>query len=83
MRPAKVVKPGEEFLKDISEGELVSMQAMEKDYKVKAMLQAAIHRKRGMLLEGISEAIGKAVSTIHGWLLRLEGDMGRRYACPS
>ena len=62
MRPAKVVRPGEEFLKDISEGELVSMQAMEKDYKVKAMLQAAIHRKRGMLLREISEAIGKAVS---------------------
>ena len=40
MRPAKVVRLGEEFLKDINEGELVSMQAMEKDYKVKAMLQA-------------------------------------------
>ena len=37
MRPAKVVRPGEEFLKDISERELVSMQAMEKDYKVKAI----------------------------------------------
>ena len=35
MRPAKTVKLGEEFLKGISEGELVSMQVMEKDYKVK------------------------------------------------
>ena len=41
MRPAKAVKLGEEFLKGISEGELVSMQVMEKDYKVKTMLQAA------------------------------------------
>ena len=32
MRPAKAVKLGEEFLKGISEGELVSMQVMEKDY---------------------------------------------------
>ena len=79
MRPAKVVRLGEEFLKDINEGELVSMQAMEKDYKVKAMLQAAIHRKRGMLLKEISEAIGKAMSTVHDWLMRLEEDMGMRY----
>ena len=34
MRPAKAVKLGEEFLKGISEGELVSMQVMEKDYTV-------------------------------------------------
>ena len=79
MRPEKVVRLGEEFLKDINEGELVSMQAMEKDYKVKAMLQAAIHRKRGMLLKEISEAIGKAMSTVHDWLMRLEEDMGMRY----
>ena len=79
MRPAKAVKLGEEFLKGISEGELVSMQVMEKDYKVKTMLQAARHRKKGMLLREISEAIGKAVSTVHGWLLRLEECMERRY----
>ena len=79
MRPAKAVKLGEEFLKGISEGELVSMQVMEKDYKVKTMLQAARHRKKGMFLREISEAIGKAVSTVHGWLLRLEERMERRY----
>ena len=79
MRPAKTVKLGEEFLKGISEGELVSMQVMEKDYKVKTMLQAARHRKKGMLLREISEAIGNAVSTVHGWLLRLEECMERRY----
>ena len=79
MQPAKAVKLGEEFLKGISEGELVSMQVMEKDYKVKAVLQAARHRKRGMLLEEISEAIGEAVGTVHGWLMRLEEGMGRRY----
>ena len=79
MRPAKAVKLGEEFLKGISEGELVSMQVMEKDYKVKAVLQAARHRKRGMLLKEISEAIGEAVSTVHGWLMRLEEGMERRY----
>ena len=38
MRPAKAVKLGEEFLKGISEGELVSMQVMEKDYKVKTVI---------------------------------------------
>ena len=52
---------------------------MEKDYKVKAVLQAARHRKRGMLLKEISEAIGEAVSTVHGWLMRLEEGMERRY----
>lgn len=39
------------------------------------MLQAAMHRKRGLFLEGISKAIGKAISTIHGWLARLENGM--------
>ena len=79
MRPAKAVKLGEEFLKSISEGELASMQVMEKDYKVKTMLQAARHRKRGMLLKEISEAIGEAVITVHGWLMRLEKGIGRGY----
>ena len=79
MRPAKAVKLGEEFLKGISGEELRSTQMREKDYKVKTMLQAARHRKKGMLLREISEAIGEAVSTVHGWLLRLEECMGRRY----
>ena len=79
MRPAKVIKLGEEFLKGTSVEDLKSMQAMEKDYKVKAMLQSAIHRKKGMLLMEISKAIGKAVSTIHGWLSRLENGMDGRY----
>ena len=55
------------------------MQVMEKDYKVKAMLQAARHRKKGMLLKEIYEAIGKAASTVHGWLMRLKEGMERRY----
>ena len=79
MRPAKAVKLGEEFLKGISGEELRSTQMREKDYKVKTMLQTARHRKKGMLLREISEAIGKAVSTVHGWLLRLEECMERRY----
>ena len=57
MRPAKMIK--HEFLKNVSKDELRLMQAREKDYKVKA-LQAAIHRKKGMLLKEIAEAVGKA-----------------------
>ena len=49
------------------------------NYESHLMLQAARHRKKGMLLREISEAIGKAVSTVHGWLLRLEECMERRY----
>ena len=79
MRPAKAVKRGEEFLKDVSEEELRSMQAKEKDYKAQIMLQAARHRKKGKFLNEISEAIGKPKSTIHGWLLRLGEGMERRY----
>ena len=79
MRPAKMIKLGDEFLKNVSKDELRLMQAREKDYKVKAMLQAAIHRKKGMLLKEIAEAVGKAASTIYGWLSRLESGMGRRY----
>ena len=79
MRPARVVKLGEEFLKGVSVEDLKSMQAGEKDYKVKTMLQAAMHRKRGLFLEEISKAIGKAKSTIHGWLVRLENGMERRH----
>ena len=59
MRPAKMIKLGDEFLKNVSKDELRLMQAREKDYKVKAMLQAAIHRKKGMLLKEIAEAVGR------------------------
>ena len=79
MRPARVIKLGEEFLKGISVEDLKSMQSREKDYKVKTMLQAAMHRKRGLSLEEISRAIGKAISTIHGWLSRLENGMEGRH----
>ena len=47
MRPAKAVKLGEEFLKGISEGELVSMQVMEKDYKVKTSNPRCAHGATG------------------------------------
>ena len=46
MRPAKMIKLGDEFLKNVSKDELRLMQGREKDYKVKAMLQAAIHRRK-------------------------------------
>ena len=36
MRPAKVVKRGEEFLKGVSEEELRLMQAKEKNYRPKS-----------------------------------------------
>ena len=39
MRPAKMIKLGDEFLKNVSKDELRLMQAREKDYKVKAMLE--------------------------------------------
>ena len=79
MRPARVIKLGEKFLKGVSVEDLKSMQAREKDYKVKTMLQAAMHRERGLFLEEISKAIGNAISTIHGWLSRLENGMEGRH----
>ena len=39
MRPAKAVKLGEGFRKGISEGKLMSMQVMEKDYTVSQTCQ--------------------------------------------
>ena len=58
-------KTGEEFPKGISKEEFRSMQAKENDYRVRAILQAIRHRKNGMLLKEIFEAIRKAVSTVH------------------
>ena len=65
MRPAKAVKLERSFPKGISKEEFRSMQAKENDYRVRAILQAIRHRKNGMLLKEIFEAIRKAVSTVH------------------
>ncbi len=84
MNRARHVKRGDEFLRDVSLSELEQIRSEEPHGKAKAMLQAAIHRKKGETPDAISKAIGVATSTIHDWLLRLEeGGLERRHDCKS
>ena len=74
------VKRGDRFLPGTSLQELEAMRGEESDHKVKTILQAAIHRKRGMSLDSIAGALGYARSTVYGWLARLEaGGPERRH----
>ena len=43
MRPAKMIKLGDEFLKNVSKDELRLMQAREKDYTVKVKFEITHH----------------------------------------
>ena len=80
MPKAIVVKRGKEFLPDIELATLEEMVRKEKPGKARDILQAAVLRKRDIVLKKISLCIGHSVSTIHGWLARiaLEG-LDRRY----
>ncbi len=84
MPSEKRIKRGAEFLPGIPLEDLKVMQGKESCHKAKMRLQAAIHRKRGMSLDAISDAIGYARSTVYGWLMRLAvGGLGYRHDCKS
>ena len=56
------------------------MRDRERDPKARTILQAAIHRKMGLSLDRIAEAIGFVRSTVYGWLARLAaGGVQRRH----
>ena len=80
MDRSKRVKRGDGFLPDIGLPELEQLHRGEPHGKTRTMLQAAMRRKKGEILESISNAIGVAISTVHDWLLRLEeGGLERRH----
>ena len=84
MNRARHVKRGDGFLRDVSLSELEQIRSGEPHGKAKAMLQAAIHRKKGETLDAIPKAIGVATGTMHDWLLRLEeGGLACRHDCKS
>jgi transposase len=70
----KSTKKGEQFLDDISMKYLKEQYKKENDSKAKLRLLAAILRKEGMDLRGISKSIHKPVTTISDWLKRFEQD---------
>ena len=80
MDRSKRVKRGDGFLPDIGLPELEQLHRGEPHGKTRTILQATIRRKKGEILESISNAIGVAISTVHDWLLRLEeGGLKRRH----
>ena len=81
MRPARVIKLGEEFLKDVSVEDLKSMQAREKD-------QGQDHAADGRAQEERTVPRGdiqgnRKGDKHYGWLSRLENGMEGRYDCKS
>ena len=80
MRRARIVKRGEEYLPNITLYELRKMQDSAPAGKDKNMLQSAVLRKEGKVVEDISRSIGWPNSTIYGWLVRLQSEgLERRY----
>ena len=80
MPKPNVVKRGSRYLRGVDVKYLEVMVEGEKPGKSRDVLQAAVLRKRDKTLGEISNCIGHPVSTIHGWLARLEsGGLGRRY----
>ena len=80
----KKIKRGAKFLPDVSLEDLKAMQGKESCHKTRMRLQASIHRKRGLSLDAISDAIGYARSTVYGWLMRLAvGGIECRHDCKS
>src|SRR3989338_4345508 len=66
------LQKGDEFLPNISKGELKSLYRLEKNAKGKLRLVAAIQRREGKTLEDIVSSLQKPKTTIHDWLQRLE-----------
>ena len=80
MPHAGKVRRGEGFLPGVSLQDLQEMRDGERDPKARTILQAAIHRKTGLSLDRIAEAIGFVRSTVYGWLARLTaGGTQRRH----
>lgn len=66
------IKRKDEFLPDISKGELKQLYGKEKNAKAKLRLLAAIQRKDGKTLDDIAFSLQKPKTTIHDWLKRIE-----------
>ena len=80
MPHAERVRRGDGFLPGFSLQDLQEMRDGERDPKARTILQAAIHRKTGLSLDRIVEAIGFVRSTLYGWLARLAaGGVQRRH----
>ena len=80
MPHAERVRRGDGFLPGFSLQDLQEMRDGERDPKARTILQAAIHRKTGLSLDRIVEAIGFVRSTVYGWLARLAaGGVQRRH----
>ena len=74
------VKRGSGHLRGVDVKYLEAMVEREKTDKARDILQAAVLRKRDKTLEEISGHMGHPVSTVHGWLARLESEgLNRRY----
>jgi len=69
-----MIPRGQNFLPIISAEKLRALARDEDNKKARLRLLAAAHRKEGQKLERIAETIGKPVTTIHDWLVRLHED---------
>ena len=73
------VNRGALYLPEYTLDELISMYRREKNAKAKIRLLCAIHRKRGLSLQEISEITLLPVSTVSDQLKRLESDLSNLY----
>ena len=71
------VSKGNSYLPKHSLDELIGLYQKEKNAKAKIRLLCAIHRKKGMSLQKISNVVILPVSTISDHLIRLQNDFNR------
>lgn len=63
---------GKTFLPKTSLRQIKILYDVEKNAKAKLRLLAAVHRKNGKSIDGISYLLSKSRRTIHGWLTRFQ-----------
>lgn len=66
-----MIPKGPAFLPAISEDRLRALAQSEKAQKPQLRLLAALHRKQGWTLERIAGSVGRPMTTVHDWLMRL------------
>ena len=80
MPRAKLVERGKEYLSDMSLDMLDKTHRRKKAGKSRDRLWAAVLRKCGRTLDDVSKIMGRHISTVHRWLLRLNGtDLEHRH----
>jgi len=80
MEQKTILKPGSDFLKNMSASYLKKCHAREKDPKARDRLMACILYKKGLSIRDIGKFLNRCYSTVREWLLRIrDGGLRNRH----